>query len=124
MPRVTWLIIVSADFESRSEWEPKAWVLAVLCSHYQRRYFGGFVQLPCSGRKFGVLRGYFVTILSARGPALGWRLGFSEGYRDALLTFPFKEALAMPAALSVMSSSGAVAAAEGHPTWQPMACTQ
>lgn len=32
LPRVTWLISVSADLASRSGCESKAWVRAVLCS--------------------------------------------------------------------------------------------
>lgn len=49
-----WLLIaqnhiasISVDFDSRSESESKAWVLAML---YRRSHFSGLVQLPWSGR--------------------------------------------------------------------------
>lgn len=97
----------------------------MLCPHYQRRHFRGFIQLPWSGRQLGVLRGCFMVITSARGPPLGLRFGLCEGHRDALLSPPLKEELTVPTAMSAVSSSRAVSAAEVHLIqdralpWQP-----
>lgn len=67
-------------------------------------------------RQLGFLRGCFSAITSARGPSLGLRFGFCEGYRS-----PFKEELTTPPAASAISSAAESHSAQDNTLpWQPI----